>query len=130
MGARKIVVALAGLLTFVGVACGGGASKSGDVQVTIKDFAIRPNLGTVKAGPVTFDIKNIGPSQHEFVVVRTDFGPTQVPMTEEQGAPIVDEEGTGMKGIGEKEDINSGTTAALTLNLQPGHYLLICNLPS
>ncbi len=143
MGRRRMAMtALVGLLVLVG-ACGssggsnGGAkagtaagSKAGTVNVTLKDFAISPNLGTVKSGPVTFDIENKGPSQHEFVVIRSDFTPAQLPLTQEQGVPIVDEEAAGLEGMGEREDINSGANTTLSLNLAPGHYLLICNLPS
>jgi uncharacterized cupredoxin-like copper-binding protein len=133
-GRRKLVtmVGLVSLVALIGAACGGGGSgsKTGGVDVKLKDFAIDSTPPSVKAGQVTFNIQNLGPSQHEFVVIKTDLAPAQLPMTQEQGVPIVDEEASGLEGVGEKEDINTGTTTSLTLTLAAGKYLFICNIPS
>jgi uncharacterized cupredoxin-like copper-binding protein len=110
-------------------ACGG--SDEGTVDTTLKDFSITVDPTSEPAGEVTFDITNEGPSQHEFVVFKTDLAPDQLPMTEdENGVPIVDEEGEGIEPVDEVEDINADSTATLTVNLAAGNYVLICNLPS
>jgi uncharacterized cupredoxin-like copper-binding protein len=119
------VCALAGSLS----ACGGGNDNA--VDTTLSDFAISIDPTSATAGEVTFDISNDGPSQHEFVVFRTDLAPDQLPTTEdENGIPIVDEEGEGIEPVDEVEDINPDTSATLTVNLSAGNYVLICNLPS
>jgi uncharacterized cupredoxin-like copper-binding protein len=41
----------------------------------------------------------------------------------------VDEEGTGVEAIDEKEDIPVNSSTSLTVNLVPGKYVLICNIP-
>lgn len=105
-------------------ACGGGAETS--VGTTEKDFAITVDPASAKSGDVTFNITNSGPSTHEFVIFRTDLPPGEMP-TKSDGT--VDEEGEGVEHIDEKEDITADSTAELTVGLNPGNYVLICNLP-
>ena len=138
---RSIIVPLVATLSLGLVACSngdednGGAAGSnganaGAVGVTEKDFAIALDTTSVSAGSVTFDIKNEGPSTHEFVVFQTDLDPDALPTKkDENGIPIVDEEGKGLTAIDEVEDINAGSSATLTVNLDAGQYVAICNLP-
>ena len=78
---------------------------------------------------MNFSIKNAGPSVHEFVILKTDAIPTQLPTKVEDGAKAADEEGTGVEHIDEVENIAAGATASLSVNLTPGNYVFICNLP-
>jgi uncharacterized cupredoxin-like copper-binding protein len=94
------------------------------VGAKLSDFGIKLDNTTAKAGDVTFKISNGGAVTHEFVVVQTDLGFSQVPVTADGKA---DEE--ELKGMGEVEDIEAGKSGDLKLNLPPGHYMLICNLP-
>jgi uncharacterized cupredoxin-like copper-binding protein len=79
---------------------------------------------------VTFDIQNNGPSVHEFVVLKTDLAPDQLPTTQEDGVTIADEEAPGIEPIDEVEDIAPGASSDLKVNLQPGNYMLIRNISS
>jgi uncharacterized cupredoxin-like copper-binding protein len=106
-------------------ACGGG----GGVKATLSNFKIELGSSTAKSGEVTFDIKNNGPSVHEFVVFKTDLAPDQLPTTEENGVTIVDEEGEGIDAIDEKEDIAVNASTSLKVTLDPGKYVLLCNRP-
>ena len=75
---------------------------------------------------MVFEATNEGPDDiHEFVVFRTDLGPTQLP-TDENGAVL--ETGEGVELIGEIEDIPVGETQSVTLDLAVGNYVLICNI--
>jgi uncharacterized cupredoxin-like copper-binding protein len=94
------------------------------VQAKLSDFGIQVSSSTIKAGDVNFAITNAGKMTHEFVVVQTDLGFSQVPVTAEGTA---DEQ--ELKGMGEVEDIEAGKSGDLKLSLPPGHYMLICNLP-
>jgi len=77
---------------------------------------------------VTFSITNDGPEDiHEFVVIATDLDPAELP-TDETGA--VDESGEGIEVSGEVEDVPVGETQELTLSLDAGNYVLICNIYS
>ncbi len=125
--ARWALIAVAAL-ALVGGACSNdkGSSGSGGVGATEKDFSISLDTSSAKAGSVTFNIKNEGPSTHEFVVFKTDLAPGSLP-TASDGT--VDEEGQGVEHIDEVEDIAAGATQTLTVNLAAGHYVVICNLP-
>jgi uncharacterized cupredoxin-like copper-binding protein len=114
------------VLLMTGAACGGGG-KSGDV--TLSNFKIELGSSSAKSGQVTFNIKNNGPSVHEFVVFKTDLAPDALPTKDENGVTIVDEEGAGVEAIDEKEDIPVNSSTSLTVNLTPGKYVLICNIP-
>jgi uncharacterized cupredoxin-like copper-binding protein len=104
-------------------ACGGGG---GTVNVTLQEFSIATDPASVDAGEVAFEATNDGPNDvHEFVVFRTDLGPADLP-TDENGA--VDETGEGIELIGEIEDIPVGETQSVTLELETGNYVLICNI--
>jgi uncharacterized cupredoxin-like copper-binding protein len=103
--------------------CGGGG---GTVNVTLQEFSVGTDPTTVDAGEVVFEAINEGPNDvHEFVVFLTDLGPTELP-TDENGAVV--ETGEGIELIGEIEDIAVGETKSVTLDLEAGNYVFICNI--
>jgi uncharacterized cupredoxin-like copper-binding protein len=105
------------------VACDSGGAT---IDVTLEEFAVSTSESSADAGEVTFDVTNDGPNDaHEFVVIKTDLGPTELP-TDETGA--VDESGGGMEVIDEIEDIPVGESPSLTVDLDAGSYVLICNI--
>jgi len=96
------------------------------VDVTLTEFAIGTSVAKARAGDVTFDITNEGPDdQHEFVVIKTDLGLTDLP-TKANGS--VDEEGAGIEVIDEVEELDVDSSEELTVDLKPGAYVLICNI--
>jgi plastocyanin len=126
---RRSALILAALAAFalVASACGGNSgSGQGTVKATEKDFNISLDSDTAKSGKVTFDVTNSGPSTHEFVVFKTDLAPDKLP-TKASGE--VDESGAGVTHVDEIEDVTNGSTKSLTVTLQPGKYVIICNLP-
>jgi uncharacterized cupredoxin-like copper-binding protein len=103
-------------------ATGGGTT----VDVTLQEFAVIPASSSAPAGDVTFDVTNEGPDDvHEFVVFKTDLAPDALP-TVADGS--VDEEGEGLELIDEIEDIAVGDTPTLTVSLDAGSYVFICNI--
>jgi uncharacterized cupredoxin-like copper-binding protein len=120
---RLFVVPAAIALTLSVGSCGGGG---GTVNVTLQEFSVGTDPTTIDAGEVVFEATNEGPNdEHEFVVFRTDLGPTELP-TDENGA--VDENGEGIELIGEIEAIPVGETKNVTLDLEAGNYVFICNI--
>ena len=119
-------VARYGRIAVVSVALATLAACSGDggstVNVTLQEFSIATDPATADAREVLFEATNDGPNDvHEFVVFRTDLDPT-----DENGAVV--ETGEGIELIGEIEDIPVGETQSVTLDLEAGNYVLICNI--
>ncbi len=101
-----------------------GATKAAAVDVELDEFTIKES-GTIAAGEVTFNVKNVGQRTHEFAVFKgTDYA--QLP---HQSNGAVDETALGAANIvGRTDKLGSGETASITLNLPAGQYVLICNL--
>lgn len=97
---------------------------SGSVfDVTIKDFKVRPSSPTAPAGKVTLSVSNIGPTTHEFVVVRTDLPDGELPI----GADGLSVDEDPLDDVDEIEGIEDGTTEQVTVQLKPGRYVFFCN---
>ena len=81
-----------------------------------------------QAGDVTFAVTNTGPEDiHEFVVLKTDLDAGALPV-DDTGA--VSEEGEGITVVDEIEDIPVGESQDLSVSLDAGHYVLLCNIYS
>jgi uncharacterized cupredoxin-like copper-binding protein len=91
------------------------------VAATLKEFSINPTAHQAAAGRVTFNVRNTGTATHEFVVLRTDQPAAALPLSKGRA----DESGN----VGETGDLAPGAAKTIRLNLKPGHYALICNLP-
>ena len=101
------------------------ASTAELIQVRLKSFAIELSTNTVKSGPVAFEASNIAPDQiHEMLVVKTDQTPDSLPY--DAGVSKIPED--KIQSLGEVSELDAGKNGALILNLQPGKYLLFCNI--
>ena len=128
---------LAGAAAVAGFAIAGCAASSGapsqeaggdatTIDVALQEWSVVPSAASVAAGDVTFVITNDGPNDvHEFVVLNTDLDPGELP-TDEHGA--VTEDGEGIEVIDEIEDIPVGETQELSVTLDAGTYVLLCNI--
>lgn len=105
----------------------GSAAAGAAINVTEAEFKIEPSATSAAPGAVTFHITNSGTQAHEFVVIKTDTSSAQLPMASD-GAEV-DEDASGLTPVGEVEDIAAGASADLPVNLEAGHYVLICNVP-
>jgi len=125
-GRRFVILSIAAVTATALAACGGGGGGKTTLDVTLQEFSVIPAQDSVSAGDVTFRASNKGPNDvHELVVIKTDLDPDQLP-TEADGS--VNEEASGLEGIGEVEDVEVGQTKTFTVNLDPGHYVMICNI--
>jgi uncharacterized cupredoxin-like copper-binding protein len=108
-------------------AAGGSPAAGQAVDVTLQEWAVVPASESVAAGDVTFAVTNKGPEdEHEFVVLKTDLDAGSLP-TDDTGA--VDETGEGIEAvIDEIEDIPVGENQDLSVALDAGKYVLLCNI--
>ena len=110
-------------------ACGGspgtaatGVPGDGTILTTEKDFGIALEETSTPTGAITFDITNDGPSTHEFVVFTADLAEDALPVD----GSTVDEANLDL--VDEAEDIAPGVGTSLTVDLEPGSYVVICNV--
>jgi len=99
-----------------------GVAGDGTIVTTEKDFGIALEETSTPAGSTTFDIANDGPSTHEFVVFKTDLAEDTLPV---DGSTVTE---GNLDLVDEVEDIAPGVGTSLTVNLEPGSYVVICNV--
>jgi uncharacterized cupredoxin-like copper-binding protein len=109
-------------LMLAGLSCGGGGDKVAKVDVTLSDFKIELSKTALKNGKVEFQVKNNGPTVHEFVILDTDLAADQLPL---KGTEI--DEGQ-LKVVDELEDLAKDSNTTLKVTLDRGKYVLICNV--
>src|SRR5262249_7989005 len=93
------------------------AANQGKVYVQLGDFWVAPTVTSIHAGRVTFMAKNVGMAPHELMIERAPI------KLSAPGKPIED------AAQGMIDDMKTGQTGRMTLNLRPGTYVLFCNVP-
>lgn len=89
-------------------------------------MGIKASPATVKAGEVTFNVKNDSKDTiHEMIVMYLADPGKPLPYVEAENR--VDEDKAGDKG--EVSELDPGASGSLTVDLKAGKYLLICNVP-
>jgi uncharacterized cupredoxin-like copper-binding protein len=123
---KRYVAGVVGLvvLTLGAGACAEASGGGSTVQVSMKDYELTVSPDTAQAGTITLEASSEGPSVHEFEVfeVTGDVDPGALPV--EDDVAITD----GLTLIDEVEDVVPGSTAELTLELEPGTYAIVCTL--
>lgn len=123
---RRSLAAGAVLLLALGAALSGCAPEAVDAEVVyvdLADFTVTLDRDTVSAGTVEFIVRNDGPSLHEIeIFAGADSGDDLV--VENNVADT-----SGLELIDEVENVLVDSVTRLTVNLEPGTYLVLCNLP-
>jgi uncharacterized cupredoxin-like copper-binding protein len=89
-------------------------------------MGIKLSTASVRTGSVTFDVTNSSKDTvHEMVVIQLTA--PDKPLPYDKSASKVIEDKTIHKG--EVSELEPGKSGSLTVNLKPGKYLLICNIP-
>jgi uncharacterized cupredoxin-like copper-binding protein len=89
------------------------AAAAGGVAVSFGDMWIKSSTPSVKAGTVSFDVKNEGATTHGLAIVKA---PASV------NGGMVDENTFLAKG----SELAGGATETLDAELEPGSYELLC----
>jgi len=126
---RALLVTITASLLLL-AACGGQTTSNipgpggnnGPVAVTLTDAGVVLGQTSVKAGAVTFSVKNSGTIEHELVVLKTDVAADKIPANGDE-AGKVSEDGS----LGESGNLAAGTAKDFILTLTPGKYVLMCN---
>ena len=80
----------------------------------------------LRAGTTTFTISNAGTTEHELLVFKSDLAPSAYPT---DPAGDIQEDGPGVDLLSDGENIPVGGTQERTVELKPGTYLFVCNIP-
>jgi uncharacterized cupredoxin-like copper-binding protein len=101
-------------------------SKVTKIEVTEKEMEIKLSSATAPAGPIEFVVTNQGQRPHEMEIIKTDLPFDKLPM--KNGRLDTEKAGKEIAEI-EADELKSGETKTLRVNLTPGTYLIECNLP-
>jgi len=113
------------LLAVLIASCGGGpeaAPTDSQVVAEMTDYKITVNVPSVKAGKVKIGVRNLAAMEHSFEVIKTDLPPDKLPV--DGASAKAKEDGK----VGEIKSIPAGKSASVTVDLQPGKYVFICNI--
>ena len=125
-GKRNAAALLASAAVGLLAACQGASATT--VDVTLQEWAVVVGDSSAPAGTITFAVTNDGPDDiHELVIIRTDLDPGELPV---DATGTVDEAGGDMEVVDEIEDIPVGETQEVTVELEAGSYVLLCNIYS
>lgn len=110
---------VAAVLATAGVVFARAGSHVGTtVSVVEKEMKISLKPAVVSKGQVKFIVRNTGTVEHEMVVIR---GAAKL--------AVKNFEAVETTSPGEVEGVKPGNVKSLTLKLNPGKYLIICNIP-
>lgn len=90
----------------------------------ITEFVIKPSVTRARPGTVIFKVRNSGAVTHQFLVIRSDLPIAELPR--KAGNTGVDEKQLDV--VGRIESIASGSEAEVSVPVETGQYVMICNL--
>jgi uncharacterized cupredoxin-like copper-binding protein len=116
-------------LLLVAAGCAGGRDGAGGsgpvISIVERDFHIGvPSAEDLPSGDLRLSVENRGPETHEFVLIRASganlrLRPDGITLNEDDIEPFV---------VGELEGAGPGTVRELRVHLEPGHYVMYCNM--
>ncbi len=128
-----LLLVVLGLAALGLAACGGEEEFKGNLindddglKVVLGDYYLAPERSVVPAGDIKMTGVNVGALEHEIVILQTDLRADMLP----QDGALVAEDAIDGEVIDEIEpdDLPAGATASKTFNLDPGSYVLFCNV--
>ena len=92
--------------------------------MTLDEFSVKASPASAEPGETTFEIRNTGSVEHDFIVLDTDRDPDDLPLKKGK----VDTKARGIEELGHVHTIASGQSTTEEIALEAGSYLLICNI--
>lgn len=96
-------------------------AAGGKLALASKDFAFDAKEIQAKPGKLAVTLENMGPSPHEFVLLKSSAAPGSLPV---KGGRVSED-----TSVGEIAEIGSGAKGAHTFDLKAGTYVFVCNIP-
>lgn len=120
---RVIVIAAVAVLALAGCA-DVPAYRPGEVDIVVEmtDYKVIPSATTLRAGETKIGVRNRGSQPHDLVLLRTDLAPDKLPY--DAGKAKAGEPGLVLR----TKELIAGATTIATATLEPGQYVLICNV--
>ena len=96
------------------------------IAVQLGEYTLTAGSQSVASGSITFNVKNNGLLEHEFMVIKTDLAPNALVVS----GSMVDEaaSGTTIGTMIDTKSLQPSKSASATYDLAPGKYVLICNV--
>jgi len=101
------------------------ASPAGGQTISLSEWKVVV-AGTIKSGKTNVMITNKGTAPHELLVFKSDLDPSAYPV---DAAGDIQEKGTGVTLVSDGDNIDPAGSQARTIDLVPGKYLFVCNIP-
>jgi len=101
------------------------ASPLSGATVSLTEWKVTV-AGTIKSGTTEFTIANLGAAPHELLVFKSALAPAAYP-TDAAGDII--EKGAGVTLVSDGDNIDPAGSQTRTIDLAPGKYLFVCNIP-
>lgn len=95
-----------------------------EAGMELVEFTVRPEVTRARPGTVIFKVRNGGEIRHQFLVIRSDLPTAELPR--KPGNAGVDE--TQVDVVGRIAAIQPGDAAEVSVPVETGKYVLICNL--
>ncbi len=110
------------LLGLVTLACEDTSEVSGPNSIRLSEWKIEAGSSELAAGSVKLQVQNVGTQAHDIFVIRTDLAADKLPV--KSGTVDLN----GLEVAGSKKDIERREKTSLEVELNPGAYVLICNI--
>jgi len=129
IGSRKFALFGVSLIAAMAILTGPSAYAAETVAVKLTDkgmdsMRMEISANEVRAGKVAFNVTNSSQTLvHELVVARSDKPVESLPYDEKEN----ELKESAVQVANEIEDLEPGKSGTLTVDLQPGSYLLLCN---
>lgn len=101
--------------------------SAGDVAVSETDYRIAMAT-SLRAGRHTIAFTNNGKQGHELLLFRTDLAAKALPV--DASGNVIEESPLLHNVVDSGDSLKVGGTQSLPVNLKPGHYVAVCNLPN